>query len=143
MVSTSCLGVLQEEQISPPVGPVEVGSADVQLRRLGNLVRRVQHLESLQRSAVRGQVEARKAREEQEASGEWEGGDGFAVAQGAQAWPHVQGELARAAPEPEAICSAFGLLDLSERRLAAASSSAGASAVSVAQVAVSMLLVWY
>ena len=51
---------LQEEQISPPVGPVEVGSADVQLRRLGNLVRRVQHLERLQRSAVRGQVEARR-----------------------------------------------------------------------------------
>ena len=51
---------LQEEQISPPVGPVEVGTADVHLRRLGNLVRRVQHLERLQRSAVRGQVESRR-----------------------------------------------------------------------------------
>ena len=51
---------LREEQISPPVGPVEVGSADVQLRRLRNLVRRVQHLERLQRSAVRGQVESRR-----------------------------------------------------------------------------------
>ena len=42
------------------MGPVEVGSADVHLRRLGNLVRRVQHLERLQRSAVRGQVESRR-----------------------------------------------------------------------------------
>ena len=32
----------------------------MQLRRLGNLARRVQHLERLQRSAVRGQVEARR-----------------------------------------------------------------------------------
>ena len=51
---------LQEEEISPPIGPVEVGPADVQLRRLGNLVRRVQHLVGLQASALRSQVEARR-----------------------------------------------------------------------------------
>ena len=51
---------LQEEQISPPAGPVEVGSADVHLRRLGNLVRRVQHLVRLQSSALRSRIESRR-----------------------------------------------------------------------------------
>ena len=50
----------RKSRYPPPVGPVEVGTADVHLRRLGNLVRRVQHLERLQRSAVRGQVESRR-----------------------------------------------------------------------------------
>ena len=51
---------LQKEQIVPSAGPIEVGPAEVTLRRLDNLRRRVTHLARLQQSQQRGQVEARR-----------------------------------------------------------------------------------
>ena len=53
------LARLQKEQIVPPSGPIEVGPAEVALRRLDNLRRKVAHLARLQRSQQRGLVEAR------------------------------------------------------------------------------------